>query len=181
MSPDLLPKTPLLTLFMPSLTKFPMATPRPDIAFIPTPDDAIAAMLDLAQVQAQDVVYDLGCGDGRLLIQAARGRGARGVGIDIDPVRIAQAQGAAVAAGVAHHLVFLQGNLYEADFHEATVIFLYLMPHLNERLIPALRAQARPGTRIVSHQFPMGDWPPQRVVTLEPSEEDSTLYLWVMP
>lgn len=153
---------------------------RPDIAFIPTPDDAIAAMVDLAQIHPQDVVYDLGCGDGRLLIQAAQTRGMRGVGIDIDPVRIAEAIAAAAQAGVSDRLTFRQGNLYDSDFREATVIFLYLMPHLNERLIPALQAQAQPGTRIVSHQFPMGDWPPQQVVKLIPSAEESTLYLWVM-
>ncbi|MGD1907203.1 MAG: SAM-dependent methyltransferase [Leptolyngbyaceae cyanobacterium] len=152
---------------------------RPDIAFIPTPDDAIAAMLDLAQVRADDVVYDLGCGDGRLLIQAAK-LGARGVGIDIDPVRIAEAQRLVFEAGVSDRLQFEQGNLYESHFEAATVVMLYLLPHLNVRLLPRLRSQLRPGSRIVSHQFDMEGWEPDRVVKLIPSEEDSTLYLWVV-
>ncbi|MDA0268623.1 MAG: class I SAM-dependent methyltransferase [Cyanobacteria bacterium] len=151
---------------------------RPDIAFIPTPDDAIAAMIQLAQVTADDVVYDLGCGDGRLLMQAAQ-LGARGVGIDIDPVRIAEAQTLATQAGVSDRLQFHQGNLYDSSFEAATVVMLYLLPHLNVRLLPRLRAQLRPGSRIVSHQFDMEGWEPDRVVTLTPSEEDSTLYLWV--
>jgi SAM-dependent methyltransferase len=158
-----------------------MATiqPRPDIAFIPTPDDAIAAMIQLAQVTADDLVYDLGCGDGRLLIQTAR-LGARGVGIDIDPVRIAEARALAAAAGVSDRLQFHQGNLYDACFETATVVMLYLLPRLNVRLLPRFRAQLRPGSRIVSHQFDMEGWEPNCVVTLVPSEEDSTLYLWVV-
>lgn len=151
---------------------------RPDIAYIPTPLDAVEAMLDLAAVSKADVVYDLGCGDGRLLIQAACRCGARGVGIDIDPDRLAEAQIKAEAAGVSDRLSFRQGDLYDSDFSEATVIMLYLMPHLNLRLRPRLQAQLQPGSRIVSHQFDMGDWRPQKVVRLLPSEEDSTLYLW---
>jgi trans-aconitate methyltransferase len=151
---------------------------RPDIAYIPTPLDAIEAMLDLAAVSQADVVYDLGCGDGRLLIQAAHRCGARGVGIDIDPDRVAEAQRNAQTAGVSDRLSFRQCNLYDSDFSDATVIMLYLMPHLNLRLRPRLQAQLQPGSRIVSHQFDMGDWLPQKVVRLMPSEEDSTLYLW---
>jgi SAM-dependent methyltransferase len=151
---------------------------RPDIAYIPTPFDAVEAMLDLAQVTDQDVVYDLGCGDGRLLIRAAQRCGARGIGIDIDPDRIAEAQRQAARAGVGDRLTFRQGNLYDSDFGEATVVMLYLMPHLNLRLRPQLQRQLRPGSRIVSHQFDMGDWTPQRILPLVPSEEDSTLYLW---
>ncbi len=152
---------------------------RPDIAFIPTPDDAIAAMIQLAQVTANDVVYDLGCGDGRLLVQAAQ-RGARGVGIDIDPLRIAEARALAAEAGVSDRLQFHQGNLYDATFATATVVMLYLLPHLNVRLRPRLQAQLRPGSRIISHQFDMGDWQPTQIVTLTPSEEDSILYLWTV-
>jgi trans-aconitate methyltransferase len=151
---------------------------RPDIAYIPTPLDAVEAMLDLAAVSQADVVYDLGCGDGRLLIQAAHRCGARGVGIDIDPDRVAEAQRNAQTAGVSDRLSFRQCNLYDSDFSDATVIMLYLMPHLNLRLRPRLQAQLQPGSRIVSHQFDMGDWLPQKVVRLMPSEEGSTLYLW---
>ncbi len=153
---------------------------RPDIAFIPTPEDAIAAMLTLAQVGASDRLYDLGCGDGRLLIQAAVQYGTQGVGIDIDPDQIAQAQQHADRAGVGDRLTFRQANLYESDFRDATVVALYLLPHLNLQLRPQLWAQLRPGSRVVSHQFDMGDWSPTQVLKLEASAEDSTVYLWVV-
>lgn len=157
-----------------------MAANRPDIAFIPTPTDAMEAMLDLAQVTAQDVLYDLGCGDGRLLIRAVQRCGCRGVGIDIDPAQIEAAQAGATAAGVCDRITFRLGDLYDSNFADATVVALYLLPHLNLRLRPRLLAQLRPGSRIVSHQFDMGDWQADQVVTLAPSEEDSTLYLWTI-
>ena len=152
---------------------------KPDIAFIPTPDDAIQAMLTLAELTPEDVVYDLGCGDGRLLIAAARQYGVRGVGVDVDATLLAQAQTAAEAAGVAHLLTFRQENLYDSDLTSATVVFLYLLPHLNERLRPRLEAQLAPGSRILSHQFGMDGWSPEQVVPLVPSEEDSVIYRWV--
>lgn len=154
---------------------------RPDIAYIPTPDDAVSAMLELAQVKGDDILYDLGCGDGRLLVQAAQRWGTRGVGIDIDPERIAQTQMHVNAAGLQELITLHQGNLYESDVRSATVIMLYLLPHLNLRLRPLLWEQLGSGARVVSHQFDMGDWIPTRVVKLAPSEEDSTLYLWVIP
>lgn len=153
---------------------------RPDIAYIPTPPDAIDALLALAQVQGADRLYDLGCGDARILIRAAQRWGTRGVGIDIDAARIAQSQGAIDAAGLAHLITLRQENLYESDLRPATVVFLYLLPHLNLRLRPRLWQQLAPGTRIISHQFDMGDWTPDEVVTLDASEEDSTLYLWIV-
>lgn len=156
-------------------------SPRPDIAYIPTPDDAVDAMLELAQVGADDVLYDLGCGDGRLLIRAAQRWGTRGVGIDVDPDRIEQAQASAQAAGVAHLVSLQQGNLYDSDISAATVVALYLLPHLNVRLRPRLLQQLRSGARVVSHQFNMGDWEPDQVLTLIPSEEESTIYLWTIP
>ncbi|NER79108.1 MAG: class I SAM-dependent methyltransferase [Leptolyngbya sp. SIO1D8] len=156
-------------------------SPRPDIAYIPTPDDAVEALLDLAQVGADDVLYDLGCGDGRLLIRAAQRWGTHGVGIDIDPARVAQAQANVEAAGVADYITLRQENLYESDVRSATIIVLYLLPHLNLRLRPKLWQQLRSGSRVVSHQFDMGDWSPTKIVKLIPSEEDSTLYLWVIP
>jgi cyclopropane fatty-acyl-phospholipid synthase-like methyltransferase len=155
--------------------------PRPDIAYIPTPADAVDAMLELAQVGPEDVLYDLGCGDGRLLIRAAQRWGTQGVGIDVDPVRIAQAQANAQTAGVAHLISLTHGNLYDSDISAATVVALYLLPHLNVRLRPRLWQQLQPGARVVSHQFNMGDWEPDRVLTLMPSEEESTIYLWIMP
>ncbi|HEY9881620.1 MAG TPA: methyltransferase domain-containing protein [Leptolyngbyaceae cyanobacterium] len=158
-----------------------MSASKPDIAFIPTPADAIEAMLELAAVTSEDVLYDLGCGDGRLLLRAAQRWGTQGVGIEIDPILIQAAQARAEAAGVDNKLSFRQGNLYDCDFAEVTVVVLYLLPHLNLRLRPRLLKELRPGTRVVSHQFDMGDWKPTRVVKLEPSEEESTLYLWKIP
>ena len=154
---------------------------RPDIAYIPTPDDAVEAMLELAQVGTHDVVYDLGCGDGRLLIRAAQRWGTQGIGIDIDPEMIALAQTQAELAGVVAHITFRHENLYESDVRSGTVVMLYLLPHLNLRLRPRLWKQLRSGTRVVSHQFDMGDWTPTKTVKLIPSEEESTLYLWVIP
>ncbi|MEM1281256.1 MAG: class I SAM-dependent methyltransferase [Cyanobacteria bacterium P01_H01_bin.152] len=151
---------------------------RPDIAYIPTPYDAVDAMLKLAQVGANDVLYDLGCGDGRLLIRAAQRWGTRVVGIDIDPACIEQTRQNAHNAGVLHLMTLQQVNLYESDITAATVVALYLLPHLNARLCPHLWQQLRPGTRIVSHQFDMGDWEPDEILALPQSEEESVLYLW---
>jgi SAM-dependent methyltransferase len=155
--------------------------PRPDIGFIPTPEDAIAAMLKLANLTPDDHVYDLGCGDGRLLIKAAQDYGVTGIGVDIDRDLLKTAQMLAQRAGVNHRLAFLEGNLFEADVCDATVVFLYLLPHLNLRLRPRLLAQLQPGARIISHQFDMGEWVPALTLKLEPSEEDSVLYLWRIP
>ncbi|MFQ4137046.1 SAM-dependent methyltransferase [Nodosilinea sp. PGN35] len=158
-----------------------MARPRPDIGFIPTPADTTAAMVKLADLSPSDVVYDLGCGDGRLLILAATEYGARGVGIDLDTVLLEQAQVNARRAGVGDRLTFRQGNLFETDVAEATAVFLYLLPHLNLRLRPRLQAQLRPGSRIVSHMFDLGDWRPDLTLRLPASEEDSVVYLWRIP
>lgn len=155
-----------------------MAHPRPDIAFIPTPSDAVAAMLSLADLTPADRVYDLGCGDGRLLIQAASVYGVSGVGLDLNPDLLAQARADAKAAGVADRLTFIQGNLFECDVRQATVVLIYLLPHLNLRLRPHLLSQLQPGSRIISHQFDMDDWPPETTLKLDPSEEDSVLYRW---
>lgn len=151
---------------------------RPDIGFVPTPADAIAAMLKLADLTPADVVYDLGCGDGRLLIQAIADYGVSGVGIDVDTALLEQGRSRAEQAGVGDRLSFRQGNLFEADLSGATVVFIYLLPHLNLRLRSHLQTQLRPGSRIVSHLFDMGDWVPDTTLRLEPSEEDSVLYLW---
>ena len=152
--------------------------PRPDIAYIPTPLDAVEAMLQLAQVGPQDVLYDLGCGDGRLLIRAAQRWGTRGVGIDLDITCLDAARSAAQQAGVDHLITLQQGNLYDCDVSAATVVTLYLLPHLNLRLRPRLWQQLRSGARVVSHQFDMGDWLPDETMELRPSEEESTVYLW---
>ncbi|NJL88105.1 MAG: methyltransferase domain-containing protein [Leptolyngbyaceae cyanobacterium SM1_1_3] len=151
--------------------------PQPHIGFIPTPFDVVEPLLNLAEITAEDVVYDLGCGDGRILIAAAR-LGARGVGIDVDERCLQQAQAAASAAGVSDRLTFWQQDLFSCDVRAATIVVLYLLPHLNLRLLPHLLSQLQPGARIVSHQFDLGDWTPDRVLHLPDSEESSTLYCW---
>jgi SAM-dependent methyltransferase len=155
------------------------ANPSPplDVPFVPTPSDAVAAMLKLAGVTKGDVVYDLGSGDGRIVIAAARRYGARAVGIDIDPARVAEGERNARAAGVADRVQFRQGDLFDADIRAATVVTLYLLPRVNQRLRPKLLAELRPGTRVVSYGFDMGDWLPERSVEVG----SSTVYLWVVP
>jgi len=147
-----------------------------DVPFVPTPNETVNAMLKLADVQKSDVVYDLGSGDGRIVIAAAR-RGARAVGVDIDPQRIDEARRNAKSAGVDDRARFVNGDLFNADIHEATVVTLYLLPRVNERLKPKLLAELQPGTRIVSHGFDMGDWKPERTVAVG----STTIYLWVVP
>ncbi|MCL4800563.1 MAG: methyltransferase domain-containing protein [Burkholderiales bacterium] len=135
-------------------------------------------MLKLAGVTAKDVVYDLGCGDGRIVIAAARQHGARGVGIDIDPERISEAKYIANRVGVTDRVTFKVGDLFEADIGEATVVTLYLLPEVNRRLKPKLLRELAPGTRVVSHDFTMGrDWPPEKTVRLG----RDTIYLWTVP
>jgi SAM-dependent methyltransferase len=157
------------------------ANRRPDIGFVPTPADATAAMLKLADLVPADVVYDLGCGDGRLLIQAAVDYGVSGVGIDVNAQLLAQAQAQAQVAGVSDRLRFIQGDLFDSAIASATVVLIYLLPHLNLRLRPRLLNQLRPGSRVVAHMFDMEDWLPGTTLRLDPSEEESVLYLWRIP
>ena len=149
----------------------------PDIHFVPTPDEVVEAMLHLADVGANDVVYDLGSGDGRIPITAARRFGARGVGIDLDPELVAQATRSAQEAGVADRVRFVEGDIFESDISPATVVTLYLLTSINERLRPKLQKELRPGTRIVSHQFRMGDWDPEREIVID----FRPLFLWRVP
>jgi len=137
-------------------------------------------MLALAGVGQDDVVYDLGAGDGRIVIAAARWRGARGVGVEIDPALVEQARRVAARAGVADRVRFETGDLFAADVHEATVVTLYLSAELNARLRPRLSSQLRPGARIVSHQFAMGDWPPDRTMRLTVDGREHVLHLWII-
>jgi SAM-dependent methyltransferase len=147
---------------------------QPDVFYVPTPQPVVEAMLDMAQVTSKDVVYDLGCGDGRIPITAAQKYGARGVGIDIDPARIAEATEGAKAAGVSSRVTFLNQDLFASDFSDATVVTLYLLPSLNEKLLPKLKA-LKPGTRIVSHAFDMGpSWPPDA----KREVAGKTIYFW---
>ena len=152
------------------------ASRTPDVGFVPTPADVVAGMLRLANVKRADVVYDLGCGDGRIVIQAAKRYGARGVGIDIDPERIEEASRNARTAKVADRVRFLNQDLFESDLGEATVVTLYLLPRLNLKLRPKLLAELKPGTRIVSHGFDMGDWKPDHVAQVG----STTIYLWTI-
>ena len=149
----------------------------PDVVYVPTPQHVVEDMLRLADVRKGDVLYDLGSGDGRIPVTAARRYGVRAVGIDIDPTRIREAQQNAQKSGVTRLVRFRQQDLFQTDLREATVVTLYLLPELNLRLRPRLLEQLRPGTRVVSHQFDMGDWQPDK--TLESGS--ATLYLWIVP
>ncbi len=148
----------------------------PDIHYVPTPNDVVRAMLDLAKVGPRDLVYDLGSGDGRIVIAAAR-LGARGVGIELDPWLVDEANRNAKRAGVADRVQFVVGDIFEADLSRASVVTLYLLTSINERLRPKLLRELAPGSRIVSHRFKMGDWEPaagRRVA-------DKEVWLWRIP
>ncbi|PSB53518.1 SAM-dependent methyltransferase [Chamaesiphon polymorphus] len=148
-----------------------------DVPYVPTPTPVVNEMLRIANVKKNDVLYDLGSGDGRIVITAAQKFGTRGVGIDIDPQRIKEANQNAKKAGVTDRVQFRQQNLFETDFSKATVVTLYLLPDINLRLRPRLLSQLKPGTRIVSHAFDMGDWKPQKVVRVG----GQTIYYWTVP
>ncbi len=154
-------------------------TPLPRAPFVVTPDDVVVRMLELAKVSRRDVVYDLGCGDGRIVIEAARRYGARGVGIDIDPARIAEAEDNARKAGVDRLVTFRIQDALQTDVSDATVVTLYLLSSLNVSLRPRLTRQLDPGSRIVSHSFAMGDWEPEVIDSFtDASGTAQTLYLW---
>ena len=151
---------------------------EPDVIYVPTPQPVVDAMLDMAKVTANDVVYDLGSGDGRIVITAAKKYGARGVGIEMDPALIRKSNENATAAGVAGRVRFVTQDLFKADIHEATVVTLYLLQSINERLRPKLVRELRPGARVVSHVFNMGpEWPAAQTVTVERSR----IFLWTLP
>lgn len=152
------------------------APPNPDVIHVPTPPEAVGGMMDMAGVGPGDVVYDLGSGDGRLVIAAAR-RGATATGVEIDPELVALAEANAEAAGVAARTRFIEADLFAFDFSDATVVTLYLSERLNARLRPRLLAELEPGTRIVSYIFGMGDWPPDRSARYA----DNDVFLWVVP
>ena len=148
-----------------------------DVMYVPTREPVVAAMLEMANVNSDDIVYDLGSGDGRIVIAAAKEYGARGVGIDIDPKRIAESNENAEKAGVTDKVEFIEADLFESDFSEASVVTLYLLSSLNEKLRPSLLEQLEPGTRVVSHAFDMGDWEPEEVRKVD----GATVYLWIVP
>ncbi len=149
----------------------------PDVIFVPTPPQVVDAMLEMAQVRDGDVLYDLGSGDGRIPVAAAKKYKIRAVGIDIDPQRIAEARANAKAAGVTDEVTFRQEDLFQADFSDATVVTLYLLDSLNEKLRPRLLKELKPGTRIVSHAFKMGDWAPEKSANID----GSMIYFWTVP
>jgi len=149
----------------------------PDVKFVGTPQNVVEAMLTLAKVTPVDVVYDLGSGDGRIPITAAKLFGARGVGIEIDPFHLRVARDNVAKAGIGERVTFLNEDLFQADIHDATVVTLFLLPKLNLQLIPKFRRDLRPGTRIVSHKFDMGeDWPPEQSQDVN----GLMIYLWTI-
>ena len=154
----------------------PAPSRTPDVIFVPTPQDVVDAMLKAAKVGPDDVLYDLGSGNGIIPVTAAKRFGTRGTGIDIDPQRIAEANANAEKNGVTDKVKFIQGDLFEQDLSEATVISLYLLNSLNLKLRPTL-LNLKPGTRIVSHAFDMGDWKPDQTINVD----GRTVYLWIVP
>jgi precorrin-6B methylase 2 len=153
------------------------ATRTPDVIYVPTPQPVVDAMLDLAKVNKNDVLYDLGSGDGRIPVTAAKRFGIRATGIDIDPERIAEARANVAAARVGNLVTIKQADLFTSDISDATVVTLYLLDSLNEKLRPKLLAELKPGTRIVSHAFRMGDWEPEAEQTIG----GNNIYLWTVP
>ena len=169
-----------LSLAVPAFAQAPARKPvsqAPDVIFVPTPHDVVEQMLKMANVKKGDVLYDLGSGDGRIPITAAKKHGIRAVGIDIDPERIEEANANARKAGVEKLVTFKQEDLFKTNFSDATVVTLYLLPDLNVKLRPRLWAELKPGTRIVSHQFDMGTWKPEKKVEMN----GRTLYFWTVP
>src|SRR5499426_3247925 len=153
----------------------------PDVHYEPTPPDVVEVMLRLANVKADDVVYDLGCGDGRIVITAVRQFGARGVCVDIDPQRIAESQENARAAGATDYIRFLNQDLFQTDVDEATVVMLFLSPELNLKVRPKLLRELKPGARIISHWHDMGDWKPVKTVRVQSIGGERSVYLWIIP
>ncbi len=163
------------------LTPSAKALRSPDVPYQPSSTEVVQAMLGLARVSAGDVVYDLGCGDGRIVIAAVRDLGARGVCVDIDPQRIAEARENARRAGVAARIRFLNQDLFETDIGEATAVMLFLWPDVNLKLRPKLRRELKPGTRVVSHWHDMDDWTPQETVHVRSGGQLRPIHLWTIP
>ncbi len=153
----------------------------PDVRYEPTPPDVIQVMLRLANVKPGDVVYDLGCGDGRIVIAAVRQSGARGVCVDIDPERIVESRENARTAGVTDRIRFLNQDLFVTDIGEATVVMLFLSPEINLKLRPILLRELKPDARIVSHWHDMGDWKPQETVRVQSGGWERPVYFWTIP
>jgi ribosomal protein L11 methylase PrmA len=152
-------------------------TRRPDVIFVPTPEAVVEAMLQVANVTKSDVVYDLGCGDGRIPVTAAKKYGARGFCFDIDPQRISEAKENVAKNNVGNLVTVVHADLFETDLSGASVVTLYLLPSLNVKLMPKLMKELKPGTRIVSHAFDMGDWKPEKELDVDGRK----VYFWTIP
>ncbi len=156
-------------------------TDAPTVPFVPTPENVVEQMLELANVSGDDVLYDLGSGDGRIPITAAEKYGTRGTGVEIDPELVQRSRDNAEAANVADNVEFLQQDLFQTDLSEATVVTLYLLPDVNLELRSKLLRELQPGTRIVSHDFDMGEWQPEEIVQVQGPTRQHTIYYWVVP
>jgi ribosomal protein L11 methylase PrmA len=159
------------------MPKWIVVPPDASGPYVPTKHNVVEAMLKLAGVQSTDVVYDLGCGDGRIVIMAAKNFGAHGVGVDIDPLRIQEARANAQTHSVENLVRFEESDLVNTDLRNATVVTLYLLPHVNLQLLPKLWSDLKPGSRVVSHNYGIGDWRPER----EEQLDGAVIYLWTMP
>lgn len=148
-----------------------------DVPYVPTPQKVVEGMLELASVNKGDVVYDLGCGDGRIVITAAKEFGATGIGVDLNPERIEEANENAREAKVQDKVTFFEGDLFKFDFSKADVLTLYLLPDVNLKLKPKIQSEMKPGSRVVSHAFDMGDWLPDKKINVD----GKTIYLWIIP
>ena len=153
---------------------------KPDVPFAGSVDEVVDAMLKTAEVTDKDTVYDLGCGDGRIVIAAASKYGARGVGVDINPIRIKESRRNAGKAGVSQKVTFIEQDFFKTDLSQATVVMIYLDPKVNLRLRPKLLRELKPGARVVSNSFDMGDWKPDKVVKLTVAGSECVIFYWVI-
>ena len=152
---------------------------KKDVPYVPTPEEVVEELLELAKTKKGEVLYDLGCGDGRIVVTAAKKYGVKGIGVDIDPERIKESNANAKEAGVTDRVKFIKKDLFTMDFKDADVMAMYLLTSVNEKLKPKLLEQMRPGARVVSHAFSMGDWEPDQEVTVDPGGQ--TVYFWIIP
>jgi hypothetical protein len=174
---------PFLALILAAVVTATAQTPTaktPDVPYVPTHETVVAEMLKVAKVKKDDVLYDLGSGDGRIVITAAKKFGTRGTGIELVPSLVREARDNAEKAGVSKLAKFIEGDIFEANISDATVVTLYLLPAVNMKLRPKLLA-LRPGTRIVSHNYDMGDWKPEKTIKLNLDDGEHTVFYWVVP
>lgn len=164
-----------------NVTTVEIAPSSLDVPYVPTPHEVVARMLAIVNIKRNDIVYDLGSGDGRIVITAAQRYGARGVGYELDPRRIKEANENARVAGVQDRVRFINQDLFKANLSEATVVTLYLLPEVNLKLRPKLLRELKPGTRIVSHNYGLGDWDPIKTERLNSAKSEHLVFYWVVP